>query len=112
MSQLVLRRLSPVTAAARALLHPARYASTSASRLAAADTPGSQLITVEEKLDITSLTGVPEEHIKPRKVRIFVPTKNAMQSGANNTKKWRMDFDTRERWENPLMGWASTGDPL
>lgn len=35
-----------------------------------------------------------------------------MQSGVNNTKKWKMEFDTRERWENPLMGWASTADPL
>ncbi|PWA15875.1 hypothetical protein CCH79_00009056, partial [Gambusia affinis] len=62
--------------------------------------------------DITTLTGVPEEHIKTRKVHIFVPAKTAMQSGINSTKKWKMDFDTRERWENPLMGWASTADPL
>lgn len=58
--------------------------------------------------DISTLTGVPEEHIKTRKVHIFVPAKTAMQSGSNSTKKWKMDFDTRERWENPLMGWAST----
>ncbi len=58
--------------------------------------------------DITTLTGVPEEHIKTRKVRIFVPARTAMQSGIKNTQKWKMDFDTRERWENPLMGWAST----
>uniref|UniRef100_A0A3B3URZ9 NADH dehydrogenase [ubiquinone] iron-sulfur protein 4, mitochondrial n=2 Tax=Poecilia latipinna TaxID=48699 RepID=A0A3B3URZ9_9TELE len=64
------------------------------------------------KGDITTLTGVPEEHIKTRKVHIFVPAKTAMQSGINSTKKWKMDFDTRERWENPLMGWASTADPL
>ncbi|KAF4804639.1 hypothetical protein TURU_005420 [Turdus rufiventris] len=63
-------------------------------------------------LDITTLTGVPDEHIKTRKVHIFVPARNAMQSGANNTKKWKMEFDNRERWENPLMGWASTADPL
>ncbi|CAH2284745.1 NADH dehydrogenase [ubiquinone] iron-sulfur 4, mitochondrial [Pelobates cultripes] len=62
--------------------------------------------------DITSITGVPEEHIKTRKVHIFVPARNAMQSGVQNTKKWKMEFDTRERWENPLMGWASTADPL
>ena len=58
--------------------------------------------------DISSITGVPEEHIKTRKVRIFVPTRTAMQSGANSTKKWKLDFDTRERWENSLMGWSST----
>ena len=23
-----------------------------------------------------------------------------------------MEFDTRERWENNLMGWSSTADPL
>lgn len=23
-----------------------------------------------------------------------------------------MEFDNRQRWENPLMGWTSTGDPL
>uniref|UniRef100_A0A8D2J1H6 NADH dehydrogenase [ubiquinone] iron-sulfur protein 4, mitochondrial n=1 Tax=Varanus komodoensis TaxID=61221 RepID=A0A8D2J1H6_VARKO len=62
--------------------------------------------------DISPLTGVPEEHIKTRKVHIFVPARNAMQAGLNNTKKWKMEFDTRERWENPLMGWASTADPL
>lgn len=69
-------------------------------------------ITVDEKMDISSLTGVPEEHIKTRTVRIFVPARNAMQSGTFNTRRWRMEFDERERWENPLMGWTSTGDPL
>ncbi|TNN34392.1 NADH dehydrogenase [ubiquinone] iron-sulfur protein 4, mitochondrial [Liparis tanakae] len=64
------------------------------------------------KGDITSLTGAPEEHIKTRTVHIFVAAKTAMQSGVNGTKKWKMDFDTRERWENPLMGWSSTADPL
>lgn len=58
------------------------------------------------------MSGVPEEHIKERRVRIFVPAKNAMQSGTNGSKTWRIEFETRERWENPLMGWSSTGDPL
>lgn len=87
-----------------------RSVSTSGCRLA--EGQGSQLITVDEKLDISTLTGVPEEHIKTRKVRIFVPARNAMQSGVKNTHKWKIDFDTRERWENPLMGWSSTADPL
>ena len=34
--------------------------------------------------DLTHLTGVPEEHIKERKVLIKVPTKNSMQSGTGN----------------------------
>lgn len=69
-------------------------------------------ITVDEKMDITSFSGVPEEHIKTRTVRIFVPAQNLMQSGSYNTRRWRMEFDERQRWENPLMGWCSTGDPL
>jgi len=69
-------------------------------------------VTVPENPDLTSVTGVPEEHVKSRRVRIFKPAKNAMQSGTNNTHKWKMEFETRERWENPLMGWTSSGDPL
>jgi len=69
-------------------------------------------ITVTAPDDITPVSGVPEEHVKSRRVRIFKPAKNAMQSGTNNTKRWRMEFETRERWENPLMGWSSSGDPL
>lgn len=63
-------------------------------------------ITVAEE-DIGYVSGVPEEHIKTRRVRIYQPAKSAMQSGTNNIHFWQMDFDTRERWENPLMGWTS-----
>ncbi|KAI9469628.1 ETC complex I subunit conserved region-domain-containing protein, partial [Zychaea mexicana] len=48
-----------------------------------------------------------------RSVRIFTPAKPATQSGKNNTRIWRIDFDIVEdanRWENPLMGWASSAD--
>ncbi|KAJ7334991.1 hypothetical protein JRQ81_012932 [Phrynocephalus forsythii] len=90
----------------------ARSLNTSTWQLEQDQARDTQLITIDEKMDITPLTGVPEEHIKTRKAYIFVPARNAMQAGVNNTKKWRMEFDTRERWENPLMGWASTADPL
>uniref|UniRef100_A0A9N6ZEZ7 NADH dehydrogenase [ubiquinone] iron-sulfur protein 4, mitochondrial n=1 Tax=Alona affinis TaxID=381656 RepID=A0A9N6ZEZ7_9CRUS len=70
------------------------------------------LITVDAKVDIATITGIPEEHIKTRLVTITKPVKHAMQSGTNNTRKWKMEFETRERWENPLMGWASSGDPM
>lgn len=63
-------------------------------------------ITVTDE-DVGYVSGVPEEHIKTRKVRIYQPAKNAMQSGTNNIHFWQLDFDTRERWENPLMGWTS-----
>ncbi|GFX49382.1 NADH dehydrogenase iron-sulfur protein 4, mitochondrial [Trichonephila clavipes] len=71
-----------------------------------------QRITVPSMVPISCITGVPEEHIKTRLVRIFKPAKNPMQSGTFNTRKWKLEFETRERWENPLMGWSSTGDPL
>ncbi|XP_068620441.1 NADH dehydrogenase [ubiquinone] iron-sulfur protein 4, mitochondrial [Battus philenor] len=69
-------------------------------------------ITVPTKVDITPISGIPEEHIRTRRVRIYQPSKNAMQSGTNNIHHWEMEFDNRQRWENPLMGWTSTGDPL
>nr|XP_045601029.1 NADH dehydrogenase [ubiquinone] iron-sulfur protein 4, mitochondrial-like [Procambarus clarkii] len=69
-------------------------------------------ITIDTPVDITAISGVPEEHIKTRHVLIKMPSKNSMQSGTNNLKKWCITFDQRERWENPLMGWASSADPL
>lgn len=63
-------------------------------------------------MDISPVSGVPAEHVIERRVRIFKPAKNAMQSGTNNIHHWEMEFDNRQRWENPLMGWTSTGDPL
>ena len=70
--------------------------------------------------------------LRHRQVRIFKPTRNTMQSGTWNsahfsatclltgmsiplggakTENWRIDFDILPgggRWENPLMGWASS----
>ncbi|CAG9766383.1 unnamed protein product [Ceutorhynchus assimilis] len=70
-------------------------------------------ITVEgPQTELALISGVPEDQVKTRKVRIYEPAKNCMQSGTNNIGHWEMDFDTKERWENPLMGWCSTGDPL
>ncbi|XP_018563340.1 NADH dehydrogenase [ubiquinone] iron-sulfur protein 4, mitochondrial [Anoplophora glabripennis] len=69
-------------------------------------------ITVEGTTDISPITGIPADYVKERRVRIYEPAKNCMQSGTNNIGHWEMDFDTKERWENPLMGWCSTGDGL
>lgn len=65
------------------------------------------LIKVNAQEPVHICSGVPEEHIKTRKVRIYQPPKNSMQSGTDNINYWQIDFDTRERWENPLMGWCS-----
>ena len=60
------------------------------------------------QVDVGILSGVPEEHIKQRMVRIHVPARNAMQSGSYGSGRWKIEFDVRQRWENPLMGWTST----
>lgn len=69
-------------------------------------------ITVQGPNELGPVVGVPEEHLKERYVRIFRPAKNAMQSGTAGVRRWKIEFDTRQRWENNLMGWASSGDPL
>lgn len=62
--------------------------------------------------DLRPINGIPEEQLKERRVRIYQPSKNAMQSGTNNIHHWQMEFNNCQRWENPLMGWTSTADPL
>ncbi|KAJ3300085.1 hypothetical protein HK104_004807 [Borealophlyctis nickersoniae] len=57
------------------------------------------------------ISGVPPE-ISRRSVRIFKPSKTAMQSGTAGSKEWKIDFDVQERWENKLMGWASSADAM
>lgn len=52
------------------------------------------------------------EWIDERLVRISKPSKNVMQSGTSNTNCWKIEFNSQQRWENWLMGWTSSGDPL
>ena len=47
-----------------------------------------------------------------KKVKIFKPSKTAMQSGKRNTKKWILEFDSKNTGINPLMGWESSIDTL
>jgi NADH dehydrogenase (ubiquinone) Fe-S protein 4 len=54
------------------------------------------------------IAGVPEEHVVNRRARVFMPAREATQTAWNNTKLWKIELDNRERWENPLMGWASS----
>jgi len=45
------------------------------------------------------------------KVRIFKPSKTAMQSGQANTKRWLLEFEPlAPRTKDPLMGWTSSTD--
>jgi NADH dehydrogenase (ubiquinone) Fe-S protein 4 len=58
------------------------------------------------------ISGAPLE-LQARTVRIYKETKPATQSGEWRGERWRMDWDILlkgHRWENPLMGWQSSGD--
>ncbi|KAI9205757.1 ETC complex I subunit conserved region-domain-containing protein [Polychytrium aggregatum] len=72
--------------------------------------PSAESTTGSEIFEVDALNGCPPE-ISRRSVRIYAPAKTAMQSGTNKTNNWRIDFDTLDRWENPLMGWQSSADP-
>ncbi|VDN50168.1 unnamed protein product [Dracunculus medinensis] len=63
-------------------------------------------------LKVMDIAGIPEEHMEPRVARIYIPAREATQSAWNNTKTWKIELDNRQRWENPLIGWSSSGDPL
>ncbi|KAJ0118948.1 hypothetical protein J7T55_013204 [Diaporthe amygdali] len=65
-----------------------------------------------EILPAAITSGAPME-LQARTVRIYKQAKPATQSGDWQSKKWRMDWDVLpkgHRWENPLMGWQSSGD--
>jgi hypothetical protein len=47
------------------------------------------------------------------KVRIFQPSKTAMQSGRAKTQSWVAEFEpVTPKAPEPLMGWTSAGDTL
>jgi len=73
-----------------------------------------EVSTVADHKDVNRMTQITgfKEIEQSRKVEIYVPAKNVMQSGTHGKNKWRLRWDTQQRYENPLMGWASTGDPL
>lgn len=65
-----------------------------------------------EPVGLTPFSGFPREQLG-RPVRITEPAKNVCQTGSfARGGGWTLKWDTQERWENPLMGWASTADPL
>ncbi|KAF0908365.1 hypothetical protein E2562_025045 [Oryza meyeriana var. granulata] len=60
--------------------------------------------------EIGMVSGIPEEHLR-RKVVIYSPARTASQQGSGKVGRWKIDFVSTQKWENPLMGWTSTGDP-
>ena len=44
-------------------------------------------------------------------VRIYKPSKTAMQSGQENTRRWVLEYEPGARKEtDPLMGWIGSAD--
>ncbi|XP_042457379.1 NADH dehydrogenase [ubiquinone] iron-sulfur protein 4, mitochondrial-like [Zingiber officinale] len=60
--------------------------------------------------EIGIVSGIPEEHLR-RRIIIYSPARTAGQQGSGNVGKWKINFVSTQKWENPLMGWTSTGDP-
>ncbi|KAF8315920.1 hypothetical protein DL93DRAFT_819875 [Clavulina sp. PMI_390] len=86
----------------------------SSSEVAPAGQTAKDLVAEDSKDLVTAevVSGAPHE-LQHRAVRIYQPTRNTMQSGGAKGEKWRIDFDVLQgggRWENPLMGWASSAD--
>ncbi len=47
------------------------------------------------------------------KVKIYKPSKNAMQSGQANSAKWLLEYElATPRRPEPLMGWIAANDTL
>lgn len=63
--------------------------------------------------EILPSSSVPQTVFKDRTALIFRPSRNVMQSGRAQTHKWSLQFNCNvPRWENPIMGWTSSRDPI
>ena len=46
------------------------------------------------------------------KAKIYIPTKNSMQSGMGKSDKWVIKFETENTGVNPLMGWETSTNTI
>jgi hypothetical protein len=46
------------------------------------------------------------------KAKIYIPTKNSMQSGLGKIDRWIIEFEIKNPGINPLMGWETSSDTL
>lgn len=67
---------------------------------------------MELKMDRALLYPDTMTWLDERQVRISKPSKNVMQSGTAYTNCWKIEFNSKERWEYWLMGWTSSSDPV
>ena len=58
-------------------------------------------------------SSVPQSVFEDRTALIYRPARNVMQSGRAQTHKWIIQFNSNvPRWQNPIMGWTSSRDPI
>ncbi|XP_051114745.1 NADH dehydrogenase [ubiquinone] iron-sulfur protein 4, mitochondrial [Andrographis paniculata] len=93
-----------------------RLASNSGKAYRSALTPFSRTFATDDALvevkpgEVGIVSGIPQEHLR-RRVLIFSPARTASQQGSGKVGRWKINFLSTQKWENPLMGWTSTGDP-
>ncbi|KAF9305658.1 hypothetical protein BGZ74_009405 [Mortierella antarctica] len=109
MSALIAHKLvkAPLMAAIRPSASFFRFNSTSTSSSTSV-TEAREPVALQAEI----ISGAPEE-VRMHPCRIYQQAKGATQSGIVNTGNWRLDFDTEllaGRFENELMGWASSAD--
>lgn len=63
-------------------------------------------------VSVADAAGTPTSLTTQRTVYISSAARSAMQAGRLHEGVWRIDFDVQTRWENPLMGWTSSRDPM
>jgi hypothetical protein len=90
-----------------------RSATSSLLRMAARPSATMLLTRTKTTGQIGVLSGAPKDELE-RKVYIFRPAKSASQhaSAAVPGYAWKLSFEKKDRWVNPLMGWTSSADSL
>ena len=90
-----------------------RSATSSLLRMAARPSASMLLTRTKTTGQIGVLTGAPKDELE-RKVYIYRPAKSASQhaSAAVPGYSWKLSFEKKDRWINPLMGWTSSADSL
>lgn len=71
-----------------------------------------------ERGEFGQVSGMPVE-VAGRTAYIYAPARTASQQGQSKTATlkskgpaWKIDFEVQQKWQNPLIGWTSTGDPM
>ncbi|KAJ3284946.1 hypothetical protein HDU76_008204, partial [Blyttiomyces sp. JEL0837] len=103
--------LRATTSSVRSLTRGLSSSSSGNTGAAAASSLVAQNPRGKEIFEADAVSGVPPT-VTRRSVRIYRPANTPTQSGSARPNHWRIDFDVQQRWENPLMGWASSGDPV